>query len=242
MDKICGIYKITSPSGRIYVGQTVNFNHRKTQYSNLDCKTQSKLYNSILKYGWNFHNIELIEECTLEHLNERERYWQDFYNCLKNGLNCVLTTTKTKSGELSNETKEKISEALKGKKQPKISEAKKGTKHSEESKRKMSSSKKKKYLHGEIKPTWLGKKLSEKTRHRMSSSMKGRRITDDVKNKLSEIMLNKSHTKKKVINTETSEIFNSAKEAYRLTDFSYHSFCNMLRGRTINKTKFKYYE
>lgn len=37
----------------------------------------------------------------------KERYWQDFYDCLNNGLNCRLTTTKDISGYVSEETKEK---------------------------------------------------------------------------------------------------------------------------------------
>ena len=50
-----------------------------------------KLFNSILKYGIENHNIEIIEECDVEQLNCRERYWQEFYNAITNGLNCILT-------------------------------------------------------------------------------------------------------------------------------------------------------
>ena len=42
--------------------------------------------------------FEIIEQCILTQLNERERYWQDYYDVLGiNGLNCKLTETKDKS-------------------------------------------------------------------------------------------------------------------------------------------------
>lgn len=84
-----GIYKITSPSGRIYIGQSVDLENRQKVYSKLKCKLQIRLYSSLLKYGWVNHKFEIIEECSVEIINDRERYWQEFYNVLgKKGLNC----------------------------------------------------------------------------------------------------------------------------------------------------------
>lgn len=57
-----GIYRIISPSGKIYIGQTWNSRKRFSNYKNLYCKTQIKLYNSFKKYGFNNHNIEIIHE------------------------------------------------------------------------------------------------------------------------------------------------------------------------------------
>lgn len=106
INKIIGIYKITSPSGRIYIGQTINYKKRIYKYKILQCKSQRKLYNSFMKYGFKNHIIELIEECNIESLNERERYYQDYYNVVgKKGLNCKLQECDGKSGELSNEVK-----------------------------------------------------------------------------------------------------------------------------------------
>jgi hypothetical protein len=49
---------------------------------------------------------------------------------------------------------------------------------------------------------------------------------------------------KKVINTKTGEIYESAKECHLLTQSKYHvnHFRDMIAGNKINKTKFKYYE
>jgi len=75
MKKI-GIYKIISPSGRIYVGQTRNFKSRCSDYKNLDkVVKQRRLYNSFVKYGSENHTIDFIESCEIEELNIYERKW-----------------------------------------------------------------------------------------------------------------------------------------------------------------------
>ena len=109
-----GIYKITSPSGKIYIGQSINLEKRLLQYKRLDCKEQPKLYNSFLKYGYINHVFETIEECSIQKLNERERYWQDLFNVIKKGLNCRLTKANDKSGFFSEETKLKMSNSQNG--------------------------------------------------------------------------------------------------------------------------------
>ena len=110
-----GIYKITSPTNKIYVGQTINFNKRIIHYRNLHFYKQKKLYASVLKHGWDKHIFEIIEKCNIELLNERERYWQDFYNVTSlNGLNIRLTKSNDRSGTLSEISKNKISIANSG--------------------------------------------------------------------------------------------------------------------------------
>lgn len=59
---ICGIYRIESPSGKIYIGQTAKFNKRTWYYKRGYCKSQPILYKSIQKYGWDRHKCELIQE------------------------------------------------------------------------------------------------------------------------------------------------------------------------------------
>src|SRR5690349_17773883 len=113
---VTGIYKITSPSGRIYIGQSVDIRYRFYKYNCLSCKKQTRLYNSFLKYEVINHIFEIIEKCEENNLNIRERYWQDFYNVLDNnkGLNCRLTKTDDRSGKLSEETCKKIGISRKG--------------------------------------------------------------------------------------------------------------------------------
>jgi group I intron endonuclease len=75
-----GIYKITSPTGKVYIGQSINIENRKTQYINLDKSCIGpKLYNSLKKYDPKNHKFEIIEKCSIEQLNEKEIYWKQYY-------------------------------------------------------------------------------------------------------------------------------------------------------------------
>lgn len=115
-----GIYKITSPTNKIYIGQSIDIKRRFSTYRRLNSQVSSspKLYRSLLKYGYINHKFEVIEECSIELLNERERFWQEYYNVIKIGLNCILTNTKDKRKvikPLSNKQKKQISLVHKGK-------------------------------------------------------------------------------------------------------------------------------
>lgn len=110
-----GIYKITSPSGRTYVGQSVNILNRFIYHKGMYSNDTPKLFLSFKKYGVENHIFEVIETCEIIELNDRERHWQDFFECTKKGLNCRLTKSKDRSGRLSEETKLKISNSQKGK-------------------------------------------------------------------------------------------------------------------------------
>ena len=46
-----GIYKITNPKNKVYIGQSKDIIKRWYYYKTLHCKSQIKLYNSLLKYG-----------------------------------------------------------------------------------------------------------------------------------------------------------------------------------------------
>jgi group I intron endonuclease len=147
-----GIYKITSPSNKVYVGQSVDLKTRFRKYKYLNCKRQTHLYNSFVKYGYENHIFEIIEECSLDQLNEREIYWGLYYDVLgEMGLNCKLgdangkcsEETKKKIGKgnknkiMSEEARNNISKALKGRQVTWYTPGPKGYKHSEESKQKM---------------------------------------------------------------------------------------------------------
>lgn len=159
-NKICGIYKIINPKGKIYIGQSTNINKRKHIYKTVKCKGQIKIYNSILKYGWENHQFDTIEECLVEQLNERERYWQDYYNVLKGGLNCKLTKTEDRSGITPQEIRDKIGKANTGKT------------HSDLTKYKMSESAK-----GNKK--CLGRIWSNESKDKISKANKGRKFTPE---------------------------------------------------------------
>lgn len=185
MDKniknITGIYKITSPSGKVYIGQAKNVKKRYYRYKKLQCKTQRKLYNSLIKYGFENHLFEIIHECNHDELNHFEKLYIKEFNSFnsKNGLNLregghnskmsdeskKILSDKKKGFKHTEDAKEKMSKSSKGKKHTPetlkhMSEIKKGKKHTEESKKKISESNK-------------GKVVSEEGRKNMSNSQKG---------------------------------------------------------------------
>ena len=148
---ICGIYKYTSPSGKIYIGSSKNINKRITHYKSESCKNQTKLYNSFKKYGYENHIFEIIEECLFEDLYLKERYYGELFNVLDdNGLNLILPKIGENKVGISEETRLKMSESKKGDKnvfygkkhsketKEKISNSHKGRKHTEEHRRKVS--------------------------------------------------------------------------------------------------------
>lgn len=111
-----GIYKVINPKGKVYIGQSIDIEKRLYSYKKMiNCSNQHKLVNSFKKYGISSHKFKVVEECSEDLLNLRERYWQDYYDVLNEGLNCRLTTTNTKSGKNSIESNIKRRNSMIGK-------------------------------------------------------------------------------------------------------------------------------
>ncbi len=112
-----GIYKITSPSGKVYIGQAIDIKIRWRKYKDWVNHNQPIIFRSFKKYGIENHIFEVIEECILDKLWEREIYWKQHYIDKlgwKNMLFCQLIDGK--GGKRSEETKRKMSESNKGRK------------------------------------------------------------------------------------------------------------------------------
>lgn len=107
-----GIYKVINPSGKIYIGQSINIEERWKCHK-YGTGLGLKMTRSYKKYGYENHIFEIIEECISDKLDERELYWINFYNTVKKGLN---GTACVQGGYHSEETKNKISEGQKGRK------------------------------------------------------------------------------------------------------------------------------
>ena len=89
------IYKITNDiNNKVYIGKTLldiekRFKEHK-QDSHRRLEENRPLYRAMNKYGQEHFSIELIEECLIEELSDKEIYWIDFYNSYKNGYNATL--------------------------------------------------------------------------------------------------------------------------------------------------------
>lgn len=84
-----------------------------------------------------------------------------------------------------------------------------------------------------------GRIFSKETRKKMSKTRKGVKVTEEQKNKTRLSMLGKNC--KKVINTETGEIYKSVQEAAISIGMNRTSLINRLKGKWVNNTKLKYY-
>lgn len=84
-----------------------------------------------------------------------------------------------------------------------------------------------------------GRIFSKETREKMSKTRKGVKVTEEQKNKTRLSMLGKNC--KKVINTETGEIYESVQEAALSIGMNRVCLINRLKGRWANNTNLKYY-
>ena len=111
-----------------------------------------------------------------------------------------------------------------------------GYKHTEEAKAKMSNKKSEMYL-GENNP-FYGKTHTEEAKAKMSEKRKGRKLTEEWKTNIG------NSQKKKVVNIDTGEVFNSVKEAseyYNLKDTHISRVCKGKRNKT-GGFRWKYFE
>jgi group I intron endonuclease len=107
-----GIYKIISPSNKVYIGQTVDINRRL--YRDYKCSiSQPKLYNSIKKYGPENFIIDLIIECDVSIIYETEKKYINEYDSYHNGMNSTFGGEGCLGYTHSPEIKQKISENTK---------------------------------------------------------------------------------------------------------------------------------
>lgn len=85
-------YKITSPTNRSYVGQTVNITKRLASYRRLSCKNQPRLYRSLKFHTFARHTVAVLHvgEYDQTDANEIEEHYIKIHKAhrSKGGLNC----------------------------------------------------------------------------------------------------------------------------------------------------------
>jgi group I intron endonuclease len=89
-----GIYKITSPSGKIYIGQSKDIEKRFYSHRKQTEKQNTKFGLSIKEHGINNHSFEILEICNEDELNERELYYIRIFKSNILGLNTNLPLSK----------------------------------------------------------------------------------------------------------------------------------------------------
>lgn len=93
VEKVTGIYKITAKDGRCYIGQSLDIASRWKEH--MKCALgigstsylSNKFYRAMHKDGPENFTFEVLEICSRDKLDERERYWIEFYNAITFGFN-----------------------------------------------------------------------------------------------------------------------------------------------------------
>jgi len=152
------IYKLTSPSGKIYIGQTQCLYKRFNDYRKP--KANQYLMKAILKYGLENIIVDILEkDVELGLLDEREQFYLDTLQPFDvNGYNICKEASTTRGRKRPLEEMQGSSDYMTGR----VGELNHfyGKKHSKESKQKQRDAK-------------LGKKQSKETCDKKSKSMMG---------------------------------------------------------------------
>lgn len=84
-----GIYKITNKINNLsYIGQSINIERRWQEHQRE--KDNTLIHKAIREYGIQNFSFEIIEECSLDELNNKEIYWIKYYDTFNNGYNMTL--------------------------------------------------------------------------------------------------------------------------------------------------------
>jgi group I intron endonuclease len=229
-----GIYKITNPEGKIYIGLSKNIELRWNSYRNRSGMTKTSTFKlSLDKYKYEDHIFEIIEEVINDNklLRERERYWINYYQSNINGLND--NRGGCGPGSHTDGSKQKISSALKGKPKPDdFGEKRSKEFYTDEWKQKISQSNK-----GRISPN-KGK----------IGYNKGKIMTDDQKQKISLSLLGKKKPNaggNKPVQQYTTDgqfiaEYKSVSEAHRLTDIPQAGISLCCNNKRMSSGGFKW--
>jgi len=181
MNKTGLIYKVISPSGKIYIGQTIQTLHQRKNGHYIDafnknCKTYNckfaraiRKYNDNLKWTILYNNIsiDLLDKFEIENIKK--------FDSFSLGYNGTEGGKGSRGRSVSKNTREKLSKANIGKKL------------SKETKKKISKS-----VSGQ-KHYFYGKHHSKKTRKKLSKINKGKKLSAETKQKISKAHSGEKH-------------------------------------------------
>ena len=101
-----GIYKITNKkTGKSYIGQSNDIERRFKEHQIVGEKSRIPVDIAIKKYGKDAFLYEIIEECDISELNNKETYWIQQFDTVNNGYNCNMGGEQQSIGEANGRAK-----------------------------------------------------------------------------------------------------------------------------------------
>lgn len=193
-----GIYKITSPSGRVNIGQSWDIDRRWDEYKKRSCIQQPLVYRSFSKYGVDKHRFEVLQELpsdiTQKALDNLEIF---FIKCYKEcGFSMMNLQEGGRGGKHAKESKLKMSMNGKGggksvKRGPMSEEMKKNISNA------LRKSIEKRKTLGIYKNIHIGRRKTDEERRKISEGRKGKYKGDrpkEVKDKISKSLTGRKLT------------------------------------------------
>lgn len=182
----------------IYIGQ-----HKSTRFSKSYKGSGVLIKRALKEHGRENFKVELLEWCnSFEELNEREKYWEQYYglpnfdigyNITKGGQTNFFNECKHKESTKQIMSEKKLGIKFSEERCRKISEGKKGIPQTPEAGLKRSKTLKEKYAKEGRVSNHKGHPLSEESKKKMSEAAKGRKLSDETKRKMSESHKNGKH-------------------------------------------------
>jgi len=195
------IYKATGPDDRVYIGQTVKtLKRRKSQHAFRTKKGDRRgaFHIALLELGFSSFTWDQIDNAeTAGELDAKEKQWIAYYKADNPAFGYNIFEGGS-SPRQTQESRQKLSEATKGRKRlpfseetrRKMSEANKGRKLTPEQYQKMCKALKGRKLTSEhrqkISEGLKGTEKSAKTRQKISAGHKGKTLTTETRRKISE--------------------------------------------------------
>lgn len=230
---ICGIYMIVNQiTGEQYIGQSRNILQRWYSHSAPHAREYNRLQTDIKKQGKKTFTLLILEECSVEELDEKEIFYIAKFKPEYN----VSTGGRGNQGFKPTEAQKEMSRqgALK-------------------QWREMDEETKQRIIKNNLTGHHKGYKMSEETKRKLIESHKGKKWTPELRAKIAEAkrikkengyrQTNEGH-KKPVICTTTSQEFESVKAAGEFFGIGPSSITGVLKGKykTIHGLHFIYGE
>lgn len=157
---IVGIYRIWSPSGRVYIGQSWNIKRRWHCHRNDRRESGRLIQRSFKKYGVEAHRFEIVHVFTENATQDRLNYWERYYIEIAKRLRIPILnlTNGGNNGRPVDEVRERLRKPKSGEHRANIAKA--------------------------VARQWAeGKKqpviLSAESRQKISNTLKGQKFTDE---------------------------------------------------------------